>query len=74
MHSFQRDVDHAEKMDEWQRTVLKINCSNEEFYRCYNQGIEHGRIAIAVSTVPITWCSCRPPDYPGSSRYSVVIL
>ena len=32
--------DHAEKMDEWQRTVLKINCSNEEFYRCYNQGIQ----------------------------------
>jgi len=32
--------DHAEKMDEWQRTVLKITCSNEEFYRCYNQGIQ----------------------------------
>jgi glycogen debranching enzyme len=32
--------DHAENMDEWQRTVLKINCSNEEFYRCYNQGIQ----------------------------------
>jgi hypothetical protein len=32
--------DHAEKMDEWQRTVLKINCSNEESYRCYNQGVQ----------------------------------
>ena len=32
--------DHANKMDEWQRTVLKINTSNEEFYRCYNQGIQ----------------------------------
>ncbi len=32
--------DHASKMDEWQRTVLKINTSNEEFYRCYNQGIQ----------------------------------
>jgi glycogen debranching enzyme len=32
--------DHAGKMNEWQRTVLKINCSNEEFYRCYDQGIQ----------------------------------
>jgi glycogen debranching enzyme len=32
--------DHADKMKEWQRTVLKINCSNEEFYRCYNQGVQ----------------------------------
>jgi glycogen debranching enzyme len=32
--------DHAEKMDEWQRTVLKIRTSNEEFYRCYNQGVQ----------------------------------
>jgi glycogen debranching enzyme len=28
------------KMDEWQRTVLKTDTSNEEFYRCYNQGIQ----------------------------------
>ena len=32
--------DHASKMDEWQRTVLKIDTSNEEFYRCYNQGVQ----------------------------------
>jgi glycogen debranching enzyme len=32
--------DHAERMDEWQRTVLKIRTSNEEFYRCYNQGVQ----------------------------------
>jgi glycogen debranching enzyme len=32
--------DHAEKMDEWHRTVLKIRTSNEEFYRCYNQGVQ----------------------------------
>jgi glycogen debranching enzyme len=32
--------DHADKMNEWQRTVLKINCSNEEFYRCYSQGVQ----------------------------------
>ncbi|MEJ0095689.1 MAG: glycogen debranching N-terminal domain-containing protein [Methylocella sp.] len=32
--------DHAKKMDEWQRTVLKITTSNEEFYRCYNQGVQ----------------------------------
>jgi len=31
---------HAGKMDKWQRTVLKIDTSNEEFYRCYNQGVQ----------------------------------
>ncbi|MDR3486699.1 MAG: glycogen debranching N-terminal domain-containing protein [Bradyrhizobium sp.] len=30
---------HSRNMDEWQRTVLKIETSNEEFYRCYNQGV-----------------------------------
>lgn len=30
---------HAEKLSKWQRTVLKITTSNEEFYRCYNQGV-----------------------------------
>src|ERR1700683_187081 len=28
------------KMDEWQRTVLKIKTSNEEFYRSYSQGVQ----------------------------------
>jgi glycogen debranching enzyme len=32
--------DHSRNMDEWQRTVLKIGTSNEEFYRCYNQGVQ----------------------------------
>jgi glycogen debranching enzyme len=32
--------DHASKIDKWQRTVLKIETSNEEFYRCYNQGVQ----------------------------------
>ena len=32
-------TDHAKKVNEWQRTVLKITTSNEEFYRCYNQGV-----------------------------------
>jgi glycogen debranching enzyme len=32
--------DHATKMDEWRRTVLKIDTSNEEFYRFYNQGVQ----------------------------------
>jgi glycogen debranching enzyme len=32
-------TEHAEKINEWRRTVLKITTSNEEFYRCYNQGI-----------------------------------
>jgi glycogen debranching enzyme len=27
-------------INEWQRAVLKIGTSNEEFYRCYNQGIQ----------------------------------
>ncbi|WP_045838002.1 glycogen debranching N-terminal domain-containing protein [Hyphomicrobium sp. 99] len=30
---------HAVEMDDWQRRVLKITTSNEEFYRCYNQGV-----------------------------------
>ncbi len=34
------ESDHARKMDEWQRSVLKIDTSNEEFYRCYNQGVQ----------------------------------
>jgi len=31
---------HSRNMDEWQRTVLKIETSNEEFYRCYTQGVQ----------------------------------
>jgi glycogen debranching enzyme len=31
---------HSRNIDEWQRTVLKIVTSNEEFYRCYNQGVQ----------------------------------
>jgi hypothetical protein len=30
----------ANKIDKWRRAVLKINTSNEEFYRCYNQGVQ----------------------------------
>jgi glycogen debranching enzyme len=37
---FSATSDHAAKMDEWQRKVLKIRTSNEEFYRCYNQGVQ----------------------------------
>ena len=32
--------DHSRNIDEWQRTVLKIETTNEEFYRCYNQGVQ----------------------------------
>jgi glycogen debranching enzyme len=32
--------DHSRNMDAWRRTVLKIGTSNEEFYRCYNQGVQ----------------------------------
>jgi glycogen debranching enzyme len=38
-HSSMRS-EHADNMEEWQRTVLKIQTSNEEFYRCYNQGVQ----------------------------------
>jgi glycogen debranching enzyme len=31
---------HSRDMDQWQRTVLKIETSNEEFYRCYSQGVQ----------------------------------
>jgi len=30
---------HAESIEQWQRSVLKITTSNEEFYRCFHQGI-----------------------------------
>jgi glycogen debranching enzyme len=32
--------ERAEQMDRWRRTVLKIRTSNEEFYRCYDQGVQ----------------------------------
>jgi glycogen debranching enzyme len=32
--------EHANNMEEWQSTVLKIKTSNEEFYRCYTQGVQ----------------------------------
>jgi glycogen debranching enzyme len=31
---------HSRDMNQWQRTVLKIETSNEEFYRCYTQGVQ----------------------------------
>jgi glycogen debranching enzyme len=31
---------HAVRAEEWQSTVLKIESSNEEFYRCFNQGVQ----------------------------------
>lgn len=33
-------TDHANKVSDWQRTVLKIETSNEEFYRTYSQGVQ----------------------------------
>ncbi len=42
--------DHADKMDEWRRTVLTISTSNEEFYRCYNQGV----LDMAALRLPLT--------------------
>ena len=31
---------HGENLSEWLRAVLKIRCSNEEFYRLYRQALE----------------------------------
>jgi len=31
---------HAEALSDWLRSVLKIRCSNEEFYRLYRQALE----------------------------------
>ena len=31
---------HARKMEEWRRQVLKLQSSNEEFRRCYNQSVQ----------------------------------
>src|SRR6202049_4051381 len=33
-------LNHVGKIIEWQRKVLKIETSNEEFYRCYSQGVQ----------------------------------
>ena len=30
---------HSRKMEDWRRKVLKIQCSNDEFHRSYNQGV-----------------------------------
>ncbi len=40
---------HAKKVNDWQRSVLKITTSNEEFYRCYNQGV----IDMAALRLPL---------------------
>jgi glycogen debranching enzyme len=31
---------HAERLKDWLRSVLKIRCTNEEFYRLYRQALE----------------------------------
>ena len=33
-------LNHVGKIIGWQRKVLKIETSNEEFYRCYSQGVQ----------------------------------
>jgi glycogen debranching enzyme len=37
---FSEASSHANNMDKWRRAVLKIETSNEEFYRCYRQGVQ----------------------------------
>src|SRR6201988_1750425 len=38
--SNQHHKKHGESLSDWLRTVLKIRCSNEEFYRLYRQALE----------------------------------
>src|SRR6476659_7885261 len=38
--SSQHHKKHGESLSDWLRTVLKIRCSNEEFYRLYRQALE----------------------------------
>jgi glycogen debranching enzyme len=38
--SSQHHNKHGESLSDWLRTVLKIRCSNEEFYRLYRQALE----------------------------------
>ena len=38
--SGQHHVKHSETLSDWLRSVLKIRCSNEEFYRLYRQALE----------------------------------
>jgi glycogen debranching enzyme len=35
-----QNTHHAEQLSDWLRSVLKIRCSNEEFYRLYRQALE----------------------------------
>jgi glycogen debranching enzyme len=43
------DSKNTESIDEWERTVLKLKTSNEEFYRCFHQGI----LDMAALRLPI---------------------
>jgi len=38
--AFGKTSKHVLSMEAWKDTVLKIRTSNEEFYRCYTQGVE----------------------------------
>jgi glycogen debranching enzyme len=40
---------HGQSLDHWERTVLKIRTSNEEFYRCFRQAI----VDMAALRLPI---------------------
>ena len=63
---FSETLDRAVKMDKWQRTVLKIETSNEEFYRCYNQAVQDMAALRLPLEVPIIWYSFPPPGCHGS--------
>jgi hypothetical protein len=56
-------------MDERQRTVLKIRTSNEEFYRCFNQGVQD-MAALRLPLKGVDHMVFRPPGCRGSWRCS----
>jgi glycogen debranching enzyme len=43
-------LQHAESLEAWERSVLKIRTSNEEFYRCFTQGVSD----MAALRLPIS--------------------
>ena len=60
---------HAQTMAEWLKTVVKIETSNEEFYRLFSQALED----MAALRLPVKGTDqvfCLLPDYPGSSLRS----
>ena len=52
---------HAETMADWLNHVVKIQTSNEEFYRLFRQALEDMAALRLPIEARITWCFCLPP-------------